>query len=264
MIKTPGGRQDGVQAIRRATQILSAIARRSPSGMGLAELSRRTELSHPTVRRILRGLMEERLVVQEEVSKRYHLGPLIFEFGLCTTHQSALVRQARPALERLSAATEDTIYLMARSGTDAVCLDRIEGTYPIRVVTTGIGDRRPLGIGAVGLAILSRLEETEINAVLRENEQGYEHYGLKLADLRAAIWASRERGYGVSDSLLTEGVGGIGLAIVSASGSPIAGISIASVSERVFGPRLERNLALLRQEVDAISEELKNYLLLLK
>ena len=245
-------RADGAQAIHRAAQILSAIARRSPTGLGLSDLSRRTGLTHPTARRILKCLIAENLVTQDEGSKRYNLGPLIFEFGLCAPHQGALVRHARPALERLSAATGDTVYLTARSGTDAVCLDRIEGTFPIRVVTTGIGDRRPLGVGAVGLAILSRMEESEIHTVLRENLVEYDRYQLNQVDLRKAIWASRERGYGITNGLLTPGVAGIGIAITTASGSPVAGISVASVTDRIFGDRLERTVELLRNEVASI------------
>ena len=250
------GSLGGVQSIRRATQILTAIARRSPIGVGLSELSRRTNLAHPTVRRILRCLIEEQLVVQDAGSKRYLLGPLVFEFGLCAPHQGALIRKARPSLERLCAATGDTIYLTARSGIDGVCLDRIEGTFPIRVITTGIGDRRPLGVGAVGLALLSRLEESEITTILRENRAEYARYGLDPKDLHAAIWASRQRGYGVSNGLLTPGVAGIGLCITSPRGAPIAGISIASVTDRIVGPRLDELLALLRPEVAAISDAL--------
>jgi DNA-binding IclR family transcriptional regulator len=255
-VTEPAEKVDGAQAIRRAAQILSTIARRSPTGLGLSDLSRRTGLAHPTARRIVKCLVEEQLLSQDLDTKRYHLGPLIFEFGLCAPHQGALVRRARPALERLSAATGDTVYLTARSGTDAVCLDRIEGTFPIRVVTTGIGDRRPLGVGAVGLAILARMEESEITTVLRENRQDYERYRLDPSDLHTAIWDSRRRGYGITDGLLTPGVAGIGVAITTASGSPVAGISIASVTDRIFGDRLEPTLALLRAEVDEISRDL--------
>lgn len=255
MTKSGTSRQGGVQSIRRATQILTAIARRSPTGIGLADLSRRTELPHPTARRILQCLIEDQLVAQDEKTKRYLLGPLVFELGLCAPHQSALIRRARPSLERLGSATGDTIYLMARSGIDAVCLDRIEGTFPIRVVTTGIGDRRPLGVGAVGLAILARLEETEIATILRENEHEYARYGLEQKDLHDAIWASRQRGYGFSNGLLTAGIGGIGLCIFSPSGSPIAGISIASVTSRIVGARLDELLSLLKHEIEIISRE---------
>lgn len=222
----------------------------------MADLSRRTGLPHPTTRRILRCLMEEQLVAQNEESRRYQLGPLLFELGLCAPHQGVLVRTVRPALERLSAATGDTVYLMARSGTDAVCLDRVEGTFPIRVVTTGIGDRRPLGIGAAGLAILAHLDETEINTVIRENRSEYERHGLDPGALQKSMWDARARGYGVIDGLLTPGVAGVGWAIMAASGSPIAGISVASVTHRVFDERLDATLALLKHEVGQISREL--------
>jgi hypothetical protein len=37
--------------------------------------------------------------------------------------------------------------LVARTGDEAVCLECIEGSFPIKVLTLRAGDRRPLGIG---------------------------------------------------------------------------------------------------------------------
>ncbi|MBC9179121.1 IclR family transcriptional regulator [Pseudoroseomonas ludipueritiae] len=246
------GKAKGTQVIRRATQILSAIARRSPAGVGLSEIAQRTGLAQATARRILRGLLEERLVTQNPTTHAYLLGPLVYEFGVCSTQQSGLIRHARPALERLAMQTGDTVYLIARSGAEAVCLDRVEGNFPVRVVTTGIGNRRPLGVGAVGLAILARLQESEIDAVLRTNAADYSIYGLELSDLRTAIRLSRERSYGFSDGLLTAGVSGIGLPILSPGGSPVAGISIASTSDRMSPARLAELFGLLRSEIAGI------------
>lgn len=245
-------KKQGTQAVRRAARVLSAIARRSPAGAGLTEVAQRTGLAQATTRRILRCLVEERLVSQDELTRCYLLGPLVYEFGVCSTQQSRLIRRARPALEQLAARTGDTVYLTARSGTDAVCLDRIVGSHPIRVVTAYIGDRRPLGIGAAGLAILARLEESEMEAVLRANAFDYRQYGLGTSDLRRSIALSVQRGYGFVDGLLTPGVAGIGLPILSSTGQPIAGISIVSVQGRVLDARLPQILQALRATIEAI------------
>src|SRR6266571_3377350 len=65
----------------------------------------------------------------------------------------------RPALLRLSASLGDTIFLLVRSGFDAICLDRSEGPFPIRSFTGDIGGRVALGIGQGAMAILAHLPE---------------------------------------------------------------------------------------------------------
>lgn len=42
------------------------------------------------------------------------------------------------------------------------------GDYPTRVLTLSIGDRRPLGIGAGGLALLAFRSQAEIEALMRD------------------------------------------------------------------------------------------------
>ncbi len=54
---------------------------------------------------------------------------------------------ARPSLLRLSTTFNDTVFLLVRSNFDAVCLDRVEGPFPIRSFTGDIGGKVPLGIG---------------------------------------------------------------------------------------------------------------------
>lgn len=249
-------RTSGVQSLQRAAAILTTVARRGPVGLGLAEISRRTSLPHGTARRILSSLMDSRLICQDEQTRRYSTGPLLYELGASSPHQSRLIRQARPALERLSAETSDTIYLVARSGLDAVCLERIEGRHPIRVVTMGVGERRPLGQGAAGLAILAALDDTEIVSVLRDNRTEYETFGRELTDVRASIETARSLGYAPTDGLLTPGVAGLGMVIRSSDGIPIAGISIASVTARIFSERTESLVASLRQCVNSVMETL--------
>lgn len=245
-------RASGVQSLQRAAAILTTVARRGPIGLGLAEISRRTTLPHGTARRILASLIDARLICQDEQTRRYTTGPLLYELGASSPHQSQLIRQARPALERLAAETGDTVYLVARSGLDAVCLERIEGSHPIRVVTMGIGERRPLGLGAAGLAILAALDDSEIVSVLRDNRAEYETFGRELADVRASIETARSLGYAPTDGLLTPGVAGIGMVILSAAKIPVAGISIASVSARIFSDRTDQLVGSLKQCVNEV------------
>lgn len=61
----------------------------------------------------------------------------------------------------LSEETEDTIYLVMRSDFEAVCMHRIEDSFLIRTLVLQVGSRRPLNVGAGGLAILSTIGSAE-------------------------------------------------------------------------------------------------------
>jgi DNA-binding IclR family transcriptional regulator len=243
----------GTQSIARVAAILRAIARFGPAGVRLQDLARVVNLTRPTTHRILKGLTAEQLVAQDPASRRYRLGRLMFELGLATVERSALPEIWRPTLRRLSIITGDTIYLVMRSGLEAVCLDRLEGSYPIRTVTLDIGGRRPLGLGAGGLALLAELHPSDVENVITQYGPDLEMHGLTGEGLRAAVAAVRQSKFAHIVGRLTAGVSGIGMAIPNDSGAPFAAISIAAITERMTPARLAELKSLLQSELTALT-----------
>jgi DNA-binding IclR family transcriptional regulator len=238
--------------------ILRAIARSGPDGARLNDLTDAVVLARPTVHRILKGLACEHLVAQDAASRRYRLGRLVFELGLATDWSATLIEACRPVLRRLAASSGDTVYLVQRSGFEAVCLERVEGSFPIRTVTLDVGGRRPLGLGAGGLALLAALEENEIEQVIRHHGRSLAAYGgLTEERLRRDVAASRAERFGHIDGRLTPGVAGIGMAVPNPDGPPVAAISIAAISSRLTPDRLVELKALLRAEVTPLGELLR-------
>ncbi|HZQ61201.1 MAG TPA: helix-turn-helix domain-containing protein, partial [Casimicrobiaceae bacterium] len=149
--------RDGTQSIQRAAMLVRVIASRSRTGMRLSEVVQHAHLERSTARRILKCLAAEGLVTQDAASRRYFLGPLVFELGLAAAPRFNLVDTCRPSLQRIAEKTGDTVFLTVRSGYDSVCLDRREGSFPIKALMMEPGTRRPLGAGAGGLALLMLL-----------------------------------------------------------------------------------------------------------
>lgn len=87
------------------------------------------------------------MVDQCATSKRYRLSLDFFALAAKAGQTGNLRDVVRPSLLRLSASLGDSLFLLARSGFDAVCLDRSEGPYPIRTFTGDIGGRVALGWG---------------------------------------------------------------------------------------------------------------------
>ena len=154
------------QSISRPTAILEALAAASSDGLRMTDVMHATGLGKATVHRLLAGLAAHRLVDQDSESARFFLGARILSWAVTAGDRFGLARLTEPAMARLAQTTLDTIYLTARSGDEAVCLNRREGLHPIKTLTLNVGDRRPLGVSAGGLALLAFLSDSEVERIL--------------------------------------------------------------------------------------------------
>ncbi|NJM34889.1 MAG: helix-turn-helix domain-containing protein [Rhodomicrobium sp.] len=136
------------QNIGRATMVLSALAAHASEGMRLTDVVNATSLGKATIHRMLNGLVANGLVDHDKGSGRFFLSLKLISWALAAGDRFGLARLASPALASLSQRTQDTVYLSLRSGDEAVCIDRREGSFPIKTLTLRVGDRRPLGVGA--------------------------------------------------------------------------------------------------------------------
>jgi DNA-binding IclR family transcriptional regulator len=247
----------GTQSVHRAISILRELATRGQSGLRLVDIAAAMDLERPTAHRIVKGLMAHGMIMQDDASKRYRLGHLVYELGLAAAPHFTLRELCQPVLQRLAERTGDSAFLVVRSGQDVVCIDRVEGGFPIKARTLDIGVRRPLGVGAAGLALLMSLPEPEIEPVIELNAPRFGSFGRLTAErLRHAIAASRKAGYSINDEDVLEGVAAIGAAIQPRDGPPYAAVSIAGIASRLSGPRRAEVAQFMLKEVRALEKKL--------
>jgi len=139
---------DGNQSIGRAAAILRALAAGSPRGSRLADVVAATRLSRSSAHRLLGAMARAGLVEHDPAAAVFHLGWDLFAFGAKAASRRGLIDLAEGALHRLVDRTGDTVFLSVRSGAESICVDRREGSFPIRTLTLAVGDHRPLGVGA--------------------------------------------------------------------------------------------------------------------
>lgn len=246
-----GKTRSGTQSVNRAFDILDAIARSSPSGTSLNHICETTGLTKPTVHRILVTL-QERGIVEKQPDLRYHVGRELTLLGL-SSELRRFRELASPALSQLSDAIGDAVFLSVRSGPDTVCADRRIGSFPIQVLSIEIGSRRPLGISANSVAILSRVSRTQADEVLDQNVERLRAYGVPMETLRNRISDARRRGYTVLPRAIAKGTSAIAVPITDVLGRPVAAISTIAVSSRQRCARVAELVDLLRKAADDIS-----------
>jgi DNA-binding IclR family transcriptional regulator len=157
---------------------------------------------------------------------------------------------------RIAEATGDTVFLTQRSGLDAVCIDRHEGTFPIKTFTLDIGMRRPLGVGTGSLAIVAALPDEEIQGIITSNQPRYEEYGVSGATLLAQARKAQKLGYSMREAPTLAGVRSVGHSIRNQSGIAFAALSVSTISSRMTEKRVIEIAALLKNEARIIEKQL--------
>ncbi|GAA0627587.1 IclR family transcriptional regulator [Brevundimonas kwangchunensis] len=249
---------DGAQALDRALTLLRLIGARSKHGLRLTEIVAQSGLTKPTVHRMLRALERNGFVEQNPATRLYHLGPEAFVLGVLATERFGIHRAAAGGLTRLSAASQDTVFLSVRRDGHSVCLERQEGSFPIRTHVLLAGDRHPLGVGAGSLAILSALDDADVEAVLAQNAAelaaSYPTFSAEL--LRDSVAETRAQGFAFNPGLLLAGSWAVGVAVLDSAGSCLGALSISAIESRLGEDRRTELAALLKDEAQRLSQRL--------
>jgi len=227
----------GAQSVERAVALLKIVAKYNEQGARLFDIARDSGLHSSTAHRILSIFVAEGIITHDRVSKQYHLGIELYRLGMAA-HQYLIRDRFRSAIEKIERETEDTVFLLIRSGNDALCIDRIEGTYPIRTIPIEIGSRRPLGIGVASLSLIAFLPQPEFEAVLSANASRYPQYkNLSVDDIRQLAMESLEKGHVVSLGLFHEDITSIGIPVFDSHSHVVASIAVSAIFHRMTPER---------------------------
>ncbi|MFG1287781.1 IclR family transcriptional regulator [Xanthobacter versatilis] len=253
--ETAGG---GTQSIERAVALLLTVGRSAPEGARLSDLVRLCGLPKPTVRRVLLALVRTGLLDQDEVTRRYHVGPEAYVLGTLAGTRFGIHALAMDGLARLARTSGDCAFLSVPRGAFSVCLHREEGTWPIRTHVLQAGDRHPLGIGAGGLALLAALPDAEVERMLAANAPAlaayYPGYGVEV--LRAQVADARARGYALNPGLYVAGSWGIAVPVLGPDGRPLGALSLAAIESRLSPERQAELVPLLKREAQTLEAAL--------
>lgn len=243
--------EQGAQSIYRAVAVLKAVAERNRAGSSLTELSAATGLTVPTVHRMLRAFSESGLTFQQSNDRRYFLGPLIYDLGLTAAPRFDLQSLYKKTTEDLAEQTGDTVFFSKISGDDMICVSRMSGAFPVKALVTDVGLRRPIGVGAGGLAVMSAMPEEQVARIVEANAEKYPHHGKTVQQVLEQVRNARARGH-VVRNIADLGVTTLSMAIRDKSRKPFASISVSSISPRMSPQHIDTVLDLMRPVIQKL------------
>lgn len=222
----------GGQSTSKALALLRQVGVHHPQGIRLTDLIALTGQDRSTAHRLLACLVEEGFVERTLPSRLYRLGIEAMQLGLVSAGMAPVVERFRPMMKKVARQSGDTVFLMVRSGDHALCLHREEGSYPVKAFVIEPGTRRLLGVSSVGVGIMARLDDAEINALYARHAGAYARLDLSLQRLNSLVRETRQAGFAQMTDLRTEETSGVGCAFRLSSNS-FAGISIAAIKSRM-------------------------------
>lgn len=229
--ETASAQKSKVASVLKACGILDCFSH-DRAELRLAEIVTCTGLNVTTAHRLL-GSLQRTGWIEQTPSHQYRPTIRLFQIGSIALSGLDIRGIVRPALVSLANKFGDTAYLMVPDGPRAVTVEKVEGSYPIRVGIADVGRSLPLHVGAAPTAILAYRKEL-LPGVL---EQGLHRYTdatiTSSKELRSFLDETRRRGVSLRAGDVVDGIVAVGAPIFDASDVCIGAISFAGVSERV-------------------------------
>ena len=234
-------------------QLLAAVGEHNVTGIRLTELAQATGLHVATAHRLLSALVREQMVAFDvHYTKRYFLGLRLHSL-VDLARYSAIRARLRDFLATIVVETGAVAYLYVPLLNDMIALDCVEYPRAPRGLTSEIGRRLPMGIGAGSIALLAAMHEQRARRLISSNASRYDEYsGLTEAEVWRSIEEARQSGFGITREQVAPGYIGVGIAIRNDRGEPEAAVTVVSTVKRMTPDHIENCLATVRKHIDLL------------
>ncbi len=213
----------GVGVLDRTVAILDAVERGAESFTDIVDA---TGFTRPTAHRLIKAMQDHGLLAVVD-GRAYRLGPRLLSLAAAAIRDLPLQALARPALQRLSAASCESAQLYVRDRDRRMCIDAVESANELRTIVA-VGASLPLIRGSAGKVFLAWMEPSERTPLLA---------GLAApasARLQRQLAGTVRRGWAQSLGEREAGVASVSAPVFDRRGEILAAVSVSGPANR-FG-----------------------------
>ncbi|MDA8032851.1 MAG: IclR family transcriptional regulator [Actinomycetota bacterium] len=245
-------RAEPLSAIGKVVAVVEATAREHK----LSRIAEAVQLPVSTVYRILQEL-DAHGWVRSDRDHGYRLDTRLVAMAAQVDRSDLLVRVALPILQNLVEATGHTVHMAVRQRDRLVYLAKLEGrsAYQMR---SHVGLTIPMHSTACGKAFLAALPTDEVRSIVgRAGLPGRtERTIVDVNALLAHLELVRRQGFAVDDEENEAHVRCFGALAVDHAGTPVAAVSVSSLTFELDAARQRRHVALITEAASQISQQL--------
>ena len=245
-----------VRSIEKAFRLLSAFDG-SERFLSLSEIAERSGLDKSAAQRFTHTLVALGYLERCPATKRVSLGKQMLDFSFCYLRSNALVEAATPILVELRRHCEERVNLSLYDGTTLIYAIRQQGRRQY-FESSLVGRRMPTFCSSGGRAMLSRLPEEEMQAVIARSDLS-PLTGDTITDpqqIYEKIAEARSQGYAIVWNESVVGEITVAAAVIDGEGMPIAAVHISGSLGEWQPEEFERRFApLVVEAANALSRQ---------
>src|SRR5258707_9827848 len=232
MVRARQSKAAPVGVVMKVLKILEVL-HNHPSGLQLKEIVKETAINKSTAYRFLAHLQTEGYLFRDDEGT-YVIGPKLARMGSGANFEASLRKMSRPLLQKLWAATGETVNLAVLDGQHILYLDVIESSHTFRFASE-VGARRPLHCTALGKAIMAQLPLEDAGELLASLtlDRHTPRTLIQPAKLKKELCKTRLQGYALDDEEAVLGARCIAAPIFDGGAKNIGGVSVNGPLTRI-------------------------------
>lgn len=157
--------------------------------VGVSEIARAVGLSKGTTFGILTGLGNEGYISKNGATRKYTVGPELFQLSKLLERRSDLATIAKPWLDRLAMKLKTTV-LLGIKDRNRIRIEEVSEAGTEMTISSSIGTTLPLAPGAPGKVLLSSMSGEEIGASIAN--QPCSNSRARQSGNKVDLWAEIE------------------------------------------------------------------------
>lgn len=222
--------------------------------VGVSEIARAGGLSKGTTFGILAGLEKEGYISKNKATRKYTVGPELFELSKLIGRRADLAAIAKPYMEGLAKKLNRTVFLGIKDE-DRIRIEEVAEASGLLTISSSIGTRLPLNAGASGKALLSVMRDEEIAAcIVSQSFSGVRNKRGSETDIWSEIEEVRKLGYALDlTEEYTPGIWAVAMPLEYDRGHGHAVVWVAGFKASLNERKLARIVNGLRQTAEDIN-----------
>jgi DNA-binding IclR family transcriptional regulator len=236
------GQEHTTRTLKTTETTLEVIeALEALDGARVSELADELDMAPSTVHAHLATLEKHEYVAKE--GDEYHLGLAFLSLGNYVGYRKRAYETAEAYTEQLANETECRAVFMVEEHGWGVYMFTFSGEHAVWTYST-VGKKVPLHVTAAGKAILAKLPDAEVEAIVKRHGLGAETENsvTEPDELFAQLEEIRDRGYSFNNQEQLDGVKAVGVPVTDGNDRVIGSFSVASPANRLDDAEFEEEL----------------------
>ena len=245
---------ESVKSAERALRIIELLT--EESSLDFPALCAQLSLPKSSAHSLLATMRDMGFVHLDERSRKYSLGPRLWEAGQAYIEKLDIAQLADPYMRRVRDQLGETVQLAILDGVENVYVGKLDSDHPLQLVSR-LGSRLPAYTTGLGKTLLAGLTDVEVLRRL-ENVEMKQFTARTITDkgkLITELAKIRRRGYATDTGEYTDGVYCVAAPITAPNGT-VAALSVSIPDVRVTAVIRRRAITVVAGETTALSRQL--------